>query len=182
MSIQILSNWKLRNINTLELIGCNFTEFLDLENFPKLQSLNLSHNIIKEIPNHIARHEYLEKLDLTGNPIETIDTSFKCFPSLSTLKVGSKQTSFLGLSLLKRHINESLLLHVSEYEEYLILPPAALLKTKNVSNLKGYIENPNLSKLINGISKLENKVKAVEWLAIHHTFEKFEMSGQAQLC
>ena len=181
-ALRILSNWKLRSVNRLELIGCNFTEFPDLENFPKLQVLNLSNNTIKEIPNHMASHEYLKELDLTGNPIETIDSSFKYFPSLSKLKVGSKQTSFLGLSLLKQHIDRRLSLHVLEYEEYLILPSAALLKIENLVNLKRYVENPNIRNLVNGISKLENKVKAVEWLSIHHSFEKFEISAQAQLC
>ena len=106
-SLNILDKWKLYNIESLVLNGCNLNEIPNLKHFSKLKHLDLSNNDITSIPN-LPKHEHLETLILTGNPIETVDSDFQFFPALSRLEVGSQKTYFLGMSLLKRVAPEEL--------------------------------------------------------------------------
>ena len=171
-ALPILSHWKLCSITELFLVECNIDELPDLRHFKILKLLDVRHNNITEFPNNFPLHESLQKLVLTRNPIETIDTNMAFFPALSKLSLGSKVTKFLGLSLLKRVIQDHSIgttpdtkmsrLSISvpkSYESFLTIPPSILLRNENRKELQDFIRETEVDKVISKLSSQEEKIE-----------------------
>ena len=179
---------QLFHIESLVIDSCDLTEIPNINHYDMLRLLDLSNNIITDISN-LPNHEKLETLILKGNPIETIDLDFKCFPTLSRLEIGSEKTHYIAMSLLKRIAQEesdigtkNLSIVVSSHEQFLLMPQANLLKYGKQSEIQDFIKNPE--QYVCKIPELANQVKALQWIVEHHAydFHTFQLSHQGRLC
>ena len=181
-------------IETLNLKKCDLKKCPNLASFPELKQLYLEDNLISEWTLQ-PEHKNLEILVLSGNPIPVISDHFKCFPSLKKLILGSEETEFISIKLLKRteelqkkesmQSTDTLVIEVDEnYKKHLILPHYSVFK-QNSKTLLNYLHTPH--DFLDKVSDISKRIKALQWLVkdfkdFGQPLESFSLTGQREIC
>ena len=87
----ILSHPQMETVGSLTLSSCGLKECPDLASFRSMTCLDIKDNIIREWTPQ--KHQDLQTLILTGNPIPAFSDDFEGFPKLKYLELGSRVTS-----------------------------------------------------------------------------------------
>ena len=167
---------RLKMLKVLKLRGCLLDTFPNVNEFPCLMELDLSYNCISffQMPELLQ----LESLDLTGNPIVSVDFDITKFPSLHRLSCGSEVTRYIALSTLQSVVERSLEISIpSQFEKNLMLPPYASLRDHDL--LIKFLGHPET--FINEISS-DQKEEVLQWLIDQRQFSSFDLSNQADIC
>ena len=120
--LESLCGQNLHDIKILDLSYCQLSELPDLKYLTKLESLVLVQNALIDISN--IKNESLKRLDVSLNPIETVDINFDHCPEVKVIKVGSEQTKCLSKNLLQRMADGNLFVEFDErYRAQIKVPP-----------------------------------------------------------
>ena len=137
---EFLNGRNLINMDSLNLTQCGIKELVDLEHLMKLTTLCLADNSIADIKS--LSHSCLDTLDVTNNPIHTIDLNFEQCPLLKQLRAGSLNTQSVSLNVLQRIADDKLRIHMDSYGDSLLLLPQFIANSKfNQTAVKQYLEN-----------------------------------------
>ena len=85
----------LQQLKYLCLRNLGLASIPDVSNFRNLIRADFSHNQIKN-PDDGPGSKSLKELDLSTNPIESLDTDLSKYPALGKVHVGSQDTKYLG--------------------------------------------------------------------------------------
>ena len=121
---QLLQGQNVKNIRTLDISHCDLGKLLDVTQLEFLETLLAAGNNLTDIST--LNHPCLKYLDVSENPIETIDLNFKDCPELVEIKVGSKETKCLSVKVLERASSDEFDFNVTFCEEYkanIVVPP-----------------------------------------------------------
>ena len=154
------SNECLKNLTKINLSSSGLEWIPNMSSLLGLKSLDLSNN---KLSNFAADHcpENIEELFIEGNSIPHVNIDCNKFSKLAKLKCGSKSTEYISSQILDKWYNSDFNLIIpSEYEKYLIMPPAMVIKEKE--RVSKYLQNPERYLVL--ISGIEKKSSALIWL------------------
>ena len=178
----ILHHPGFKTVKSLELDGCGLSEFPNLPNLTHLKVLNLGRNNISviTIPAPFQLWQ-LEELYIDENPIRTIDFHLQqAFPSLKTMKLGSRVTKFLGLFFFNQCKRKSIEIKIdSQYRKFLLFPPYDYIKlaTDKLGTDETFLKN-----VLELLKTVEDKHDLLHWLLeSNHDFSSFSLSHLADV-
>ena len=115
------SSKTFRKVLSLTLDNCGIQELPTISGIETLKYLSLSDNKLSEFP--MFQIPKLKSLNLSGNPIKEIDFDTDAFPELTTLTFGSEETRFITVRVLNQFRIGKLNLDVPDnYRRHLLLP------------------------------------------------------------
>ena len=137
---ELLHGRNLKELMSLNLNQCGIKELLDLEHLKQLKTLCMADNGIVDIKTLI--HSSLDTLDVTNNPIHTIDVNFEQCPLLKHIRAGSLNTQSVSLNVLQRIADDKLRISIGSYGDFLSLLPQYIPNSNfNLTAVKQYLEN-----------------------------------------
>ena len=141
ISSTILQGRNLKTLTNLKLSQCNLNELPSTEHLIYLENLFLAGNNLKDIS--MLQHSELKYLDVTENPIETVDISFDSCPKIEEIKLGSNKTTCISTNILKRIQSDDLKIQVDDrYKASLMLPPLHIVNQGlSQSNVSQYLDD-----------------------------------------
>ena len=192
MKTRITSVMSKKHLTSLNLHACQLKDddLSILDDLP-IQKLDLSNNSISDFS--LLNLPKLERLNISGNPIETVHFNMASYKLLEHLKCGSLQTKFLSFDLLQAHVKTDFQLEVDEdFKNQLLMPPIDILLNKSLP-LSTYLEKPDLalqklSDIEDKQKALKDKQKALNWIINEDRnkdrkfYPSFSLSKQADLC
>ena len=104
---------KLSHLKNLCLKSCGLNKAPDISLLNDLVLLDISYNNINRVHNSFS-HKKITKLYIQGNPLEMIHISAEKFLQLEILECGSEYTKSVSESTLRRCVDESLSIEISE--------------------------------------------------------------------
>ena len=139
---RVLNHTKVQSVEVLDLSNCSLTECPPVNHLYSLRHLNLSDNRIKGKGLVTLNLPRLEHLDISNCPIKTVSlSSMPCSSSKLHLIIGSKETRYIAMSLLKRASEGQISLEVTEkFQSKLMFPPFRCLRS--TEQLANFIKNP----------------------------------------
>ncbi len=167
----------LAKLTRLSLAYCSLCEVPDLSKLHSLFSLNLSGNNIKNV--HNLHSNSLRDLDISGNPITTLDLEVKLLPYIEKLTFGSDSPLCLTNSTLHMICKTHVDLNIQEKHQASLLLPSWDVLQGGEKKIKKYMASSTLD--VSFISTNEHKWKAIEWLMERQEkiFTSLSFSGQA---
>ncbi len=91
-------------LRSVDLDNCGFTSVPKIEHLLFLEKIDISNNEIYSLPPF--KHNTLRKLQIDGNPIQTVDFDPEDFPNLEILSLGSEQTQIIGGRLIELSVKK----------------------------------------------------------------------------
>ena len=120
----LLSLSSLKSIRSLDLSNCSLRELPDLASLRFLEIVDLSNNLLTSCRD--LENSNLRSLNIEGNPIEDVTINPDKSLSLVTLTIGSPNTRFISLDLIRKMRDEILELNVSKrYHDNLSCPSSS---------------------------------------------------------
>ena len=169
------------NIESLILSNCQLETLPTLEKMPQLKKLNLCKNKFRKISfDQILTS--LQVLNIVDNPIQNIDFNFEKLPSLSSITFGSKETWFIGKSVLQQVITGSLELCIPyKFRGFLSLPKWEIIESGTVA-IEKYLESSselNVSHVLGN----ENKWEAIQLATAEQVLiSVIHLTGERDFC
>ena len=155
----------VRTIKVLKLANCQLFSVPSTKSLACLEQVDLKNNQIKYTNLNTDFSASIVEIDLRDNPVEGFDLDQVSLPDLKSLKIGSSETKYISLSLLKRVADKSVAITISEdHAQYLVYPPGNLLISDAV-NLSKFVDDANLD-----LTKIdENERKSVFMWVVKHS-------------
>ena len=175
-----LNSVSLKNIQTLTLSHCNLHLMPNLKDMSQLKFMDLSSNSFATICFEEIMAS-LNTLNVSGNPINTIDYSDSVIPKLRLITVGSPRTRFISREILKKVSQKTLILKVvPEYRQNLWGPD-----WKTIANGEAAIyEYLNLGRFdVSHLTDLEQKKETLKYQLGQNThFTEFYLTKERLFC
>ncbi len=167
----------ITNLTQLSLAYCSLFEVPDLSKLHSLVSLDLSGNNIKNV--HALHGNSLRDLDISGNPITTLDLEVGMLPYIERLTFGSDSPLCLTHSTLHMICKTHVDLNIQEQHQASLLLPSWHILLGGETKIKKYMASSTLD--VSFIPTNEHKWKAIEWLMERREkiFTSLSFPGQA---
>ena len=175
-----LSSVSLKNIRTLTLSHCNLQLMPNFTDMLQLKCVDLSSNRFATICFEEAMPS-LNTLNVSGNPISTIDFSDSVIPNLRLIIIGSPRTRFISREILKKVSQKTLILKVaSEYRQYLWGPDWKTIENGETA-ISEYLNLGSLN--VSHLTDLEQKKETLKYqLGQNIHFTEFCLSKERMFC
>ena len=148
MTLSLLKDLELENLEDLKLDRCSFTEFGDLENCLNLKSLSVTVCDMQVVTTDFSSHKKLESLNLSRNKLQTFE-NINSIRNLTPLNISCNRL---------QSIDNSLLL--------------SRLKTLVIGNNEIMALDENIASLASSLEELKAEFCCIEQITVD--FSKFE--------
>ena len=151
----------MSSLTELNLSNCKLQDFPEITQLLNLKVLNVKNNSIVSLTKF--SNKTLAEIDLSGNPILGYNFDKTALPALQCLTIGSTETKYLSLQVLKMVMEKLLELNVdSNWLKHLIYPPEQCFTKKN--QLDEFVKTASFdTKLINK----NERESALKWVLSH---------------
>ena len=168
------TKFKLPCLRELHMMNCELESMCNLSALPLLKYLDISHNKItscEKFQESFAEPHPLEVLYIDGNPIKEIKIRTESFASLTELKLGSEETTYISFNILERAAQKSMSIEVpSNFKEYLLVPSLKDLEN-GADGIRQFLNCTTVDFAI--IRSASKRVKALNW----YLNEKYRYGG-----
>ena len=125
----ILQSKNVSNVTLLNVSSCQLDNsvVLELTHLGKLKTLLISDNNLTDLST--LQQPTLTSIDVTGNPLPTVNVDFELCPELVKMNMGSNTTKCLSVDLLNRIGKGNLVVGVDDkYKANIMFPPPRIVK------------------------------------------------------
>ena len=136
-----LNGRNVKKVETLNINHWGLSQLPNLASMKQLKYLLFAYNNLKDLS--LLKHERLEVIDITMNPVELIDIDFHNCPNLKTLMLGSGDTKYLSTSVVEKLTSSNLIIkcELLDANQMLLPPPHINVNNPDRRQIRDYLNS-----------------------------------------